>query len=190
MHFLANAPGLSVMKRLRITRSYLTPRQAILNVASVALFCKGSTVACGTRIPAVLSLHTFSLPSPWRLAFISSHAWDAAKTIFVYACALIFHCIPSQLILSPSVLPLPIPKDCSCEWRRVMSPLLTHKFTYKSKKGEESARFSVYVLSCEGHSACLPLSPSDYERLCVRGESILGSALACEEENSRVLKGP
>ena len=48
---------------LRIARSYSTPRQAMLNVASVALFCKGSTVACETRIPAALSQHTCCVPS-------------------------------------------------------------------------------------------------------------------------------
>ncbi len=104
----------------------------------------------------------FPLPGVW-LSFPRMRGMQRRRSLcIVHACALIFHCIPSQLILSPSVLPLPIPKDCSCEWRRVMSPLLTHKFTYESKKGEESARFSLYVLSCEGHSACLPLSPSDY----------------------------
>ncbi len=63
MRFLASAPGLGVMKRLRIARSYSTPRQAMLNVASVALFCKGSNVACGSRIPEVLSRHACWVPS-------------------------------------------------------------------------------------------------------------------------------
>jgi hypothetical protein len=40
------------------------PRQAMLNVASAALFCTGSNVvACGSRIPVVLSRHTLCVPA-------------------------------------------------------------------------------------------------------------------------------
>ena len=66
--------------------------------------------------------------------------------------------------------------------------MLSHTFKYKSWKREESARF-LYDLSCEGHFACLPRNPSDFERLRVRDESIQASALTCEEENLRVIEG-